>query len=454
MEDVIIIGGGISGLTAAWRLKQAGVRALVLEASERAGGNLRSERLGDYLIEQGPHSFLPFHDEVFALVEELKLNDAVISATSLSQTRWIWREGSLRALPMSPKAFLTSSILSFPAKLRLAIEPFIAGRASEEDTAKAFFERRLGKEATKWMIAPFVSGVYAGDPERLGAKDAFFKMWSWEHEKGSMILGARAYMKKKRAANPDRPKRKGMFSFEEGLRKLPDTIVAALDEGQVETSAPVARLEKEEDHWIVQTERAIHRANHVILACPPLKAAKIVKEINPKMRDIFKEIEMAAVSVVHVGIGENEARIIPDGFGFLVPRRQGIHMLGCIFQSKLYPKRAPAGTELLTIYTGGAFDEEAVVRDDETLLDEAMQDLNTILGLEEKPVFHKILRHTQAIPQLTIGHKKRVAALKGYADSMGGLSLAGNYLEGVGLNDAVMSGMQAAMQIRRGARKR
>ncbi len=443
MKDVLVIGGGISGLSCAWQLKREGLDVLVLEAYAQPGGNLRAVSEDGYTYDMGPHSFIPSADAVWDLVDDLKMNDHVVAAAPVSQARYIWRNGRLNPLPMSPGSFVTTGLLSMGAKLRLMAEPLIPGGAREQESAADFFRRRLGDEATKWVIGPFVSGIYGGDPERLGARDAFPKMWRWERDAGSMIRGARRYMKAKRKARPDRPKRRGLFSFRGGMVVLTDRLAKDLGTA-VQTDEPVRHLKRLDDHWFIRTDVAEYHARSVVLAIPPGEAAALIDPVSAEMATLLRQVEMAPMAVVHLGIGGDDATAVPDGFGFLVPRGQNIRSLGCIFMSKLYPERAPDGHELLSFYIGGVLDADALSLDDAALIEAALTDTEAILGRRMTPVFTRVLRHAEAIPQMVPGHLNRIAQLKERTAELGALVLAGNYLSGVGMNDSAESGRQAA----------
>lgn len=448
MTDVVVIGGGISGLTAAWLLRRAGFSVQVFEAAPEVGGNLRTTREEGYLYEQGPHSFLPSSDAVWELLEELGLTQRVTPATSASQARFIWRGGKLHALPMSLGSFLSTQLLSTAGKLRLMMEPFIPGKASADDTAATFFTRRLGPQATRWMIEPFIGGIYAGDPERLGARDAFHKMWTWEQESGSMIRGARRYLKAKRVERGERARLKGLFSFAGGLGELTQSLGQSLA-AETTPDAPVASLLRTAEGWQVQTPQGRTDTRSVILAVPPGPAHRLLCGVDAEAAELVRQVEMAPVVVVHMGLEGDDAKAVPDGFGFLAPRNEGLRVLGCIFASRLFDQRAPADTQLLTVYIGGSHDVQALALSDAELVTLAATDLGTVLGRRLSPGFTRVLRHPTAIPQLTIGHLDRIAALEARVETLGGMALAGNYLSGVGMNDATLSGQVAARTIQR-----
>ncbi len=444
--DCLVVGGGIAGLSCAWTLHRAGRDVLLLEAEARAGGNLRTQRRHGFTYETGPHTIMAGADAIWTLVAELDAEDIVEPARPSSRARFIWREGRLHRLPGGPLSFLTTKVLSLRGKMRLAAEPFIPGRASENDTAAAFFTRRLGEEALNWLVGPFISGVYAGDPSRLGARDGFRKMWSWEKEAGSMTLGARRYMKAKRRERAGRPTRKGLFSFRRGLGMLCERLAAALGDAVVAGRA-ARSVARRDGRWLVATDDGSYVARQLVVAVPPGEAGRLFAADFPQLAATLDAVEMAPVAVVHLGVNAEAAAAVPDGFGFLVPRGQGLDVLGCLFPSKMFAGRAPHGCELLSCYVGGVFSPAAVELSDGDLIGIVKKDLGVVLGCDPSPCFAEVLRHPAAIPQLTLGHADRMIELNRRVRALGGLALAGNYLTGVGVNDAAQSGRAAAASL-------
>jgi len=450
-SDVIIVGGGIAGLSCAWRLHAAGVPVEVLEAEKQAGGNVRSEVLDGFLLERGPHTFMPSADEIFTLALEAGLESELVASRPAAKKRFIVRDGRLFPVFTGPGSFLTSRLLSFRGKWKLLGEPFrTKQRGDPGDTAAEFFKRRFGPEAARVLAGAFISGVYAGDPQTLSAPAAFPLFWRFEQESGSMIRGALRLRKQRKAerkaqgiSKVKRPK--GLFSFNRGLGQLSDAIAAKLGES-CRTDACVREVSREGADFVVKTDSGLHRASRLVLAVPPQVAGRLLRGVSPTLADLVGLIPMAPIAVVYMGYRERAAEV-PDGFGFLAPRGEGVRTLGVLFPSRLFEGRAPDGGDLLTGFIGGALDHEALSLDDEALLSIVSEDLERLTGFSRKPSFLKVERHAQAIPQFTMGHLERMTMIRSQLKDVPGLFLAGNYLRGVGMKDAVGSGFEVAAEI-------
>ncbi len=457
--DVAIVGGGITGLAAAWAAHKRGLRVQVLEARGTVGGKIRSEHKDGYLIEWGPNSFLGSATAIWQLVEELNLQGEVITGAPPGD-RFIFRNRLARRLPSGPGDFFKNNdFMTLSGKLRMMCEPFVFGDARETDSLLDFARRRLGPEAAQYLVAPFVSGIYAGDAEQLGARDAFPQLWQWEHESGSVVMGALLSSGKK--AKPQTPKRRGMFNFKNGLGTLPFAIAAALPAGSVRTATAVDEVTGNADRtWTLRChatkdEAATSevRARHVILAAPPQISARTLPQdpaLTP-VREALDGVQLCRVAVVHFG-GADKTQVAPKGFGMLIPPGEGLRTLGILFPSSVFAGRAPAGHYLHSGFLGGARDPDAAELPDDTLLslvqraqEQAFpQTAGDALGLD----FSQVIRWRDAIPQYRVGHRERMTlARETLHRAMPGVTLAGNYLDGISINDSAASGIAAVERL-------
>jgi len=445
MAKVIVIGGGIAGLTAAYKGAQAGHEVRVLEAQAEAGGNIRTLVENGFRMEIGPNSFMGSSEYVWRLSGELGLEVDAEPAQAASRNRYIYRDGRLHPLPMSAVSFIRTPLLSFRAKFRLGLEPFIPGGARENDTAWEFFCRRFGREAATYIMSPFVSGIYAGDVRRLGARAAFHKFWQFEKDSGSMILGAFKYMraKRKRLDREGSTPRRGLYSFKGGLGLVTDRLARSLD-GRVSTGVPVESLRGEGGRLLARADGQACSGDAVILAVPPGPAAGILAEALPGTTADLQRIPMAPVALVHWTTAQEPERF-PSGFGFLVPRLYDLKVLGTIFSSQLFTGRAPGGRTLFSSFYGGMHDPAAAELPDEVLHAVVREEHEKIFGLRlDGLAVLRTLRYRSAIPQLVPDHPERIGHLLQQTRHLPGLFLAGNYLTGVGIEHAVESGYHAA----------
>lgn len=442
--DVVVVGGGIAGLTCAWRLHRAGREALVLEQAPESGGNTRTSVEGGYRLERGPHTFMASARAVFDLVEALGLEDALVPTRPEATARFIARRGRLHPVPTGPLSFLTTSLLSLKGKLALAAEPWRNERGEPNDTAAQFFDRRFGREAARVLAGAFVSGVYAGDPSLLSAPAAFPLFWRFEQESGSMIRGAMKHRREQRRADEaaGRTPRKGLFSFTEGMGQLPAALAAALGD-RCRTGVEVRAVEAASEGFRTITAAGEVRSRSVVVATPPKVASGLLRGLDEELSTLLLGVPLAPVAVVYLGYGRR-CPPIPDGFGFLVPRGEGLRTLGVLFPSRLFDGRAPDGGDLLTAYIGGMTDPDALDLADDELEGIVRSELADLTGLDSEPEHVRVRRYEAAIPQLVLGHLERVEGVKRRLAAVPGLVLAGNYLKGVGVKDAVASGDEAA----------
>jgi oxygen-dependent protoporphyrinogen oxidase len=445
MAEVVVIGGGIAGLTAAYKVHQAGHKVRVLEAQAFPGGNVRTIARDGFRMEIGPHSFMGSSEYVWRLTGELALEDMAEPARSSSRNRYIYRNGRLHPLPMGAWSFLKTPLLSWRAKVRVAMEPFIPGGAVEGETAWEFFCRRFGEEAATYIMSPFVSGIYAGDLKRLGARAAFAKFWQFEKDSGSMIRGAMRYMrqKRRRLEREGIAPRRGLFSFRGGLGLITDRLARTLD-GRVQTGSRVESIRCSGGRILIKADGQQCCGDAAILAVPPQSAAAILAEAIPGIVDTLNRIPMAPVALVHWTSALPPGRF-PSGFGFLMPRLYDLKVLGTIFASQLFSSRAPADKALFSSFFGGTQNPDAAELADDELEDLVGREHERILHLPVgRPETLQILRYRGAIPQLLPDHPERIAHVWKETGRLPGLYLAGNYLTGVGLEHAVESGFHAA----------
>lgn len=451
--EVLVIGGGISGLSCAYYLHTQGVDCLLLESSASVGGNMRSERRQGYLLELGPHTFLSSADEIFKLSHQLGLDDHLLCSDPKAADRYLVRRARAYRAPKGALEFLKSPILPLMAKLRLLWEPWVSSKRNPDDSVTRFFQRRFGREAGRLFASAATAGVYAGDPDLLSAASCYPNLWRYEGESGSLIKGLIAEKKKqkKRLSADSTVERKGLYSFTEGLGELSMQLGLSLGD-KLLCDTKVQQIKRGQDGFVIETSDKVFTAKKLVFAVPPQISSLLSKELIPELSQVLEQIPMVPMAAVHVGF-KNRIESIPDAFGVIVPREQRVRTLGVLFPARLFHNRTPEKNgDLFTAFIGGAHDPGAIALDDHELYKILKNDLETIfpeaLGAMEHPDLLYVKRWEKAIPQLNVGHEKILQQLKAYLSKNHDIALCGNYLYGVGIKDAIKSGIDAAHQIR------
>lgn len=455
--DTIIIGAGISGLACAFLLQKRGRRVLLLEKAPRFGGAIRSAREGEWLIEAGPNSTLETNPMLTQLIVDAGVEEQKLYASDASKNRYILRGGALTPLPMSPPAFFATKLFSWSAKLGLFREPFIAAsKPDAQESVSDFVRRRLGQEFLDYAINPFVAGVYAGDPDLLSVRAAFPKLFELEQKYGSLIKGQIKGAKERKKRNEESKQSARMFSFLDGMQTLTDALANALTEKlhSVDVLAVTAGSAEAGNEAAgdaaAGTNRYIVRYRHdgieheagarnVIIATPAEATAALSKDLAPELNTVLSEIPYPPVAEVITGFTPTAGMHPLDGFGFLIPKVEKRRILGTIFSSTIFTKRAPEGRVHLTTFIGGMRQPEEALKSDDEIAQTALAEQHALLGTPMTPDFIHVTSWKHAIPQYVHGHLERMGAIDRVEEAHPGLYYCANYRGGISVGDCVKS---------------
>ncbi|MEB3207119.1 MAG: protoporphyrinogen oxidase [Vampirovibrionales bacterium] len=458
MWDHLVIGGGISGLSAAHEARFRGESVSILEASPRAGGVIQTLELDDpqtghhFLLETGPHTFAASAHRLIELAHQVGLTPQAVSA--VAKKRYVAKNGRLHAVPMDPLSFLTTPLLSLAGKAYLLGEPFRApiATAPDDPSVSSWITHRLGGDVLDWLVAPFLSGIYAGDPEHLGARSIFASLLDWEDSQGSLAKGAFDALKKKRKTMSRSAKSASstqLLGFPQGMQTFIDALVKELPSHTLNVNTKVDRIEKSGQGYKVWLDSGESRSGTSLsIAVPAPEAARLLSPMLPEA-SLLTEIPYAPVALLHVAVPNHLLRQPLDGFGFLVPHQEKTPLLGCIWASALFSTRSTSRSfadqatpsrssqALLSCFVGGMRNRETLSWTDAELMTAIKPALARYHGVVNDNAFQllKVIRWPSAIPQYIPGHRSRMRALVStMADQLPNLTLRGNYGFGIALH--------------------
>jgi oxygen-dependent protoporphyrinogen oxidase len=440
---VLVIGAGATGLACGSALHRRGCDVQVVEAGDEPGGVIRSVRVGGYLLERGPNSTLNTSRRVEAWLADVGVLAAKCVAPSAAARRYILRDGRIHPLPGGPIAFLRTPVWRARGKLRAMAEPFIPRRNDDADESIAdFVRRRLGKEILDYALDPFVSGVYAGDPERISMGAAFPLLDGFEREHGGLIRGTLKTAKTRRA-DPDRPADRTLYSFAEGMQQPMRGAASALGE-RLHLNCPVHGIAAARSGVRIETDKTPFTARRVVCATSALAAGVLLSTWLPEAAALLSTMEHNPVAQVYLGYRREAIDHPLDGFGALFPSKEGLLTLGSLWSSTLFPGRAPDGFCLLTNFAGGARHPEIRELSPHEIQAQVIAELTPLLGLQGPPAFVDVQRIPHAIPHYTLGHRARVERILTDVGRVPALLLTGNYLQGVSVADCWKRGLVLA----------
>ncbi|MGB8543022.1 MAG: protoporphyrinogen oxidase [Candidatus Acidiferrales bacterium] len=466
-QRIIVIGAGITGLTCAYYLRQWDPPVLVLEASERAGGLISTIGRNGFLFESGPQS-PRFTERLLRMISDLGLDGEFVRGDPDSN-RYIVKKGQLYRAPFSAGTLLTTGVIGLKSKLRILSEPFGFSRTPDpEETVADFIHRKFGQEVLDYLVDPIVSTVFFGDARMMGMESAFPALVRWERESGSLARGAFAARKrgKNNALTGDSSSSGSRFSvtgnlpamgsFRRGMGSFMKSLSKRLGEnirfGTKIESVSAARVSgKSELGWKVRVEGGEEIfAEHLVVSVPAYEAARLLEAAAPPLSSLLRAISYSPMAVVSSAYHCNALRHKLDGFGFMVPSREGLNTICSIWNSSLFAGRAPEGMQLLTSYARTEITGGLLSMPDDALARTVQGEAEKILGIAGEPVERQVWKYTRALPQYNLGHAEKIKAIRGALVALPNLHLAGNYLSGRSIGDCAEVGFLAAESVRSG----
>ncbi len=440
-KKILILGTGISGLATAHWLKKDGYDVTLLEAKSEPGGAMETTVESGFLIDYGPNSGLETTPLIRKLAADVGIEDQMVYANEEGNKRYILRDGKLHPLPTSPPAFLKSKLFSTKAKVRLAAEPFI-GRSQDGyyQSISEFVKRRLGQEFLDYAINPFVSGVFAGDPDKLSVKSAFPKLYRLEEVYGGLIKGMIKGAKERKQRAEESKQSAKMFSFINGMQTFP-VAIAKQFEGSIIYDAVINDISKSENGYRVTYFK---EGNNETLETPMLLStipahvlSPLVLKFDENLKSHLDDIYYPPVMVLYLGYHQKAIGQPLDGFGYLIPSLEKRKFLGAIWSSVIFPNRAPEGYAAFTLFIGGTGAPHLFEADNEKLINEVIGQFSRIMKVKEEPVLRRNRFWKKAIPQYNLGYVEHENYFERFEQNNPGFFLSGNFRGGISVGDCV-----------------
>lgn len=451
----VVVGGGISGLTVAWHLHRAGVPVTLIEVRAEVGGSVETERRDGFLLEKGPFNVIVRDPAFEELLTGLSDRVRVVSASDEASNRYIYRHGGLIAVPTGPLPFLTTPLLSFAGRIRALRGLLISSRGRKpETTIEEFAARRFGQEVADTLVSAAVAGILAGDIRKLNAYAAFPVLREFDQHSlsplGRTLRRLPAIIRKRR--NPQLGRKwKGLVSIDRGLGGLCDAIADEIGAG-VWKSTRVTGIGRSSEGWHVVIVRngatECVACSDLILATPAHETARLLGDVAPQVSADLQAVESSSLTVVNLGFRKSDVAHPLDGFGFLVPHNEpNFPLMGTLFADSAFPHHAPPDCRLLRVFFGGTRWPDVLARSADELVRTACTALGEVLGVRGTPVLVDVCPYPNALPQYYLDHPQRVTRIRAGIAPLSGLHLAGNYLDGVSMNDCVKLGKQVAADV-------
>lgn len=428
-ERILILGGGISGLATAWSLHKAGIPFKLIEKQPETGGVISSEVAHKTVLDFGPNSLRDRDGSIRKLAEEVGLEDEIVQISEAFKTRFIVRDRKLQALTPSPKTLFTTKVISGKGKLRALAEPFISKGTLEDESVGAFLERRLGKEAVEYLVDPVFSGIYAGDVYQISKKEILPKLVENEQKFGSLVMGALRSQKEKSDIKPM------VLTFKKGIQQLTEAISDKLSDHILHEE--VTGLKKTENGFEVETSEGKHQADKVLSCLPAHSLSSVLEGFDPALSQTLRSIDYAPMLSTQVIFNTEDIELPQSGFGFLIPRKENIRLLGAIWKSSIFPELSSEEKVHFTLMTGGAHDREILSEDIKSVEQQILSEFAELMNTFAKPELVRSKLWRKAIPQFHVGYVSIREKIEEAESANPGFHMGGNYRWGVSVPDCV-----------------
>ena len=453
MPRVVIIGGGISGLATAYSLAKGGVSSTIVESRPRLGGVIQTERVDGCTIEAGPDSFLSAKPAAMDLIRELGLADDVIGSNDHLRVTFVKKNGRLVPLPdglmmMVPTKILplvTTGLVGLGTKVQMGMELLRAPKVHAEDQSVADFVREhYGQEAVDYLAEPLLSGIYGGDPRQLSVTAVLPRFVELASKYGSLTRGVIAMRAQAPKGQPSPP----LFrTLKGGLGQMVDSVRAYI-QGKTEVARGRAEaIEREGSGYRVRIGGEWLGADHVVVACEAYNAGALLTAVDARLAGILSSAQYSSSMTVALGYDAADFARLPEGFGFLVPKKERRRLVACTWVGTKFSNRVPESKLVARCFLGGMEDAAALAESDESVTAAVIEELREIAGVTARPKFTRIFRWPKSMAQYTVGHPARLAEIESRLKELPGLRLAGNAYQGIGIPDCIRMGRAAGESI-------